>query len=306
MANKPVVVPASPSQWDAAFRLMFQHLPEDERDSRIHNGLQLVERQELDPAGVFVALVHGTVVGAQVCQQVPGASGLVWPPQTLDGPERPVLEDALIRHAAQWLRGRGVKLGQCLTTVEEAALADPLVRNGFNHITRLCYLQHDLAEPDDPFPGPERLRYVSYPQLPEPALLPATLWRTYEGTEDCPEITNARTLDEVMEGHRVQGQFDPDIWWLALENDHPVGVILLCSVPECAAYDLSYLGVVPEHRGRGLGIEMMDHVLRFVRATGVAKLTLAVDSRNRAAFRLYSKLGFVPLDAREVFLAIWN
>jgi mycothiol synthase len=306
MANDSVVIPALPSHWDEAFRLIFQHLPEDEREPRIHNALQLVERQELDPAGLFVALTQGSIVGAQLCQKVPGASGLVWPAQTLSGPKRTDIEDALIRHAAEWLRGHGVKLAQCLTTVEETYLAEPLLRNGFNHITRLCYLQHELAEPDDPLPGPKRLRYVSFPQLPDPSLLPATLWRTYEGTEDCPEITNARTLDEVMEGHRTQGRYDPEIWWVALEDDQPVGVLLLSSVPECAAYDLAYVGVVSEHRGRGLGVEMMHFALDFVRATGFAKLTLAVDGRNLPAWKLYTKLGFVPLDAREVFLAIWN
>jgi GNAT superfamily N-acetyltransferase len=306
MANVTVVVPASPSQWGEAFRLIFQHLPEDERETRIHNALQLVEFEQIDPAGVFVALDQGSVVGALICQQVPGASGLVWPPQTVYFPERPDIEDALIRHAAEWLRGRGVKLAQCLTTVEETYLAEPLVRNGFNHITRLCYLQHDLAEPDDPLPDPKRLRFLSFSQLPDPSVLSATLWRTYEGTQDCPEITNARTLDEVMEGHRAQGQYDPEIWWVALEEDNPVGVLLMSSVPECAAYDLAYVGVVPEYRGRGLGVEIMHHALGFVRETGWAKLTLAVDGRNLPAWRLYTKLGFVPLDAREVFLAIWE
>ncbi len=146
----------------------------------------------------------------------------------------------------------------------------------------------------------------SLSQLPDPSLLPATLWRTYEGTEDCPEITNARTLDEIMEGHRAQGRFDPDVWWVAFDDENAVGVLLLCSVPECAAYDLSYVGVVPEYRGRGLGVEMMHHALAFVRQTGVSKLTLAVDGRNLPAWKLYTKLGFVPLDAREVFLAIWK
>jgi ribosomal protein S18 acetylase RimI-like enzyme len=49
----------------------------------------------------------------------------------------------------------------------------------------------------------------------------------------------------------------------------------------------------------------MEKALREARAARVARLTLAVDARNRPAWNLYQKLGFEPYDQREVYLAIW-
>ncbi len=69
--------------------------------------------------------------------------------------------------------------------------------------------------------------------------------QSYEGTADCPEITGARTAEEIIEGHRAQGKYDPGRWWLALAAGQAIGVVLLTEVPEWAAWDLAYIGVVP-------------------------------------------------------------
>jgi len=83
-------------------------------------------------------------------------------------------------------------------------------------------------------------------------------------------------------------------------------VLLLCEMPEWAAWDVAYVGVVPEARGRGYGREIMHQALAVARADGVARLTLSVDVRNDPAWRLYTDLGFRPHDRREVFLALWR
>src|SRR5207237_1563992 len=132
------------------------------------------------------------------------------------------------------------------------------------------------------------------------------LLRTYEGTQDCPEITGVRTAEEIIAGHRAQGKHDPRRWWVALAGGRPVGVLLLCEVPEWAAWDVAYVGVVPEARGRGYGRELMHRAVAEARADGVARLTLSVDVRNRRAWELYKGLGFEPHDRREGFLAIWR
>jgi ribosomal protein S18 acetylase RimI-like enzyme len=237
---------------------------------------------------------------------VPGASGLVWPPQAVDGPGRGAVEDALVRRAVSWMRQRGAKLAQCLLAPDETHLAEPLLRNGFAHVTALWYMQHDLARVPGPSGVGPHLWHVPYSRLSSPAEFHRALLRTYEGTEDCPEITGVRTVEEVIEGHRSQGKYDPGRWWLALADGRPVGVLLLCEVPEWAAWDVAYVGVVPEARGRGYGRALMHKALAEARADGVPRLTLSVDARNRPAWRLYTELGFEPQDRREVFLAIWR
>jgi ribosomal protein S18 acetylase RimI-like enzyme len=305
MTAPPAIAPARPRELEAAFGLIFRHVAEGEREARVANALHLVRQGELDPAGILLATEGGASVGAIACLPVPGASGLVWPPQAVAGPRQAAVEDALVRHAADWLRRRGARLGQCLLTAEEVPLAEPLLRNGFAHVTSLCYMQHDLSPLPRP-PGDERLRCVPYGEVADPAAFADTLLRTYEGTQDCPEITGVRSAEEIIAGHRAQGKHDPARWWLALAGGRPVGVLLLCEVPEWAAWDVAYVGVVPEARGRGYGRELMHKALAKARADGVARLTLSVDVRNRPAWGLYTDLGFVKSDRREVYLAIWR
>ena len=167
-------------------------------------------------------------------------------------------------------------------------------------------MQRNLEPSSIPTAGTTRVHYVPYSQLTTPRLFRETLMHSYEGTADCPEITGVRTGDEIIDGHRAQGKHDPARWWLALAAGQPVGVLLLCEVPEWAAWDVSYVGVVPWARRRGFGREMMLKALADAHRDGVARLTLSVDARNRAAWQLYTDLGFVACERREVFLAIWR
>lgn len=84
--------------------------------------------------------------------------------------------------------------------------------------------------------------------------------------------------------------------FLALSGSRPVG-IAVCFVgfstfaarPLINIHDLA---VVPEHRGRGVGRRLLEHIEARGRALGCAKLTLEVNVENREAHRLYTLFGF--------------
>jgi GNAT superfamily N-acetyltransferase len=175
-----------------------------------------------------------------------------------------------LRHVCAWLRERGVKLVQTLLAPEETFLADPLLRNGFSAVTRLWYMRHDLNLPVDCLNTPSRLNYQTFA---DDAQFRQTLLRTYEGTLDCPEVNGIRDIDEVLEGHRAQGAFDAERWWLARDGERPMGVLL--------------------------------HALCEARAAAASAVTLSVDARNQPAWNLYRSLGFEPYDQRVVYLAIF-
>jgi ribosomal protein S18 acetylase RimI-like enzyme len=305
MGPASVIAPARPHELEAAFELVFRYVAADERPTRIANALRLVEKGELDPAGILVASRGGELLGAVVYLPVPGASGLVWPAQAIEGANREAIEDALVRRATTALREQGARLAQSLLTEAELSLAGPLLRNGFAHVTALWYMQHELGASAGGAPA-GRLTYLSYNQLSNPVLFHETLLRTYEDTRDCPEISGVRTADQIIAGHRAQGKYDPRRWILALAAGRPVGVLLLSEMPEWAAWDVAYVGVVPTERSRGYGRELMQKALAVARADGVARLTLSVDVRNERAQRLYKSLGFQTYDRREAILAIWR
>jgi ribosomal protein S18 acetylase RimI-like enzyme len=296
--------PARPEEWPQAFRLVFQYTPKEDRQARVRNALRLMRQGELNPAGVIVLAVNQTLLGAMVCLPVAGATALVWPPQAVTGGARWEIEDRLMTYAIAWLRGEGAKLGQTLLAPEESQLADSLKRHDFVHITNLCYMRHDLRSLPGRSLGIPPLTYQTYKDC-DRALFHQVLCRSYEQTRDCPEVNGVRTLQETIAGHQAQGIYDPVHWWLAQQAGHPVGALLIAAVPE-QGWDLSYVGVVPESRRRGIGKALTQKALEEARAAGADQLTLAVDTRNLPAWNLYRNLGFEPFDQREVYLAIWN
>src|SRR5262249_9580943 len=235
----------------------------------------------------------------------PGGSGLVWPPQVASGPCRSLHEDALTRHVIGWLRQRGARLAQCLLAPEEASLASPLLRNGFRHITALWYLRHERELSPSWLGTPSRLTLQTYEEA-DRDLFHTTLWRTYEGTLDCPEVAGARTLEDILTGHKAQGVFDPSLWWLGLADGVPVGVLLTVASTEPSGWEVAYVGIVPDARRRGFGRELMFQARLEARAAEVPEVCLTVDGRNHPAWELYRSLGFAAFDRREVFLALWD
>jgi ribosomal protein S18 acetylase RimI-like enzyme len=304
MRSAPTPEPARIDELADAFRLIFRHLSPEERDARVRNALHLIERRELDPRGVFVVRGPGGLAGTLACSPVPGAGGILWPP-AVAGEHPGEAEDALVRHACAWLRGQGARLAQALLAPADEALAAPLVRNGVAHVTNLWYLRHDLVLDASLLGAPPRLDFEAY--HPESAAaFQDTLRRTYEQSLDCPEVNGARTMDEVIEGHRAQGLFDPDRWWLARAGGRPVGVLIVTELPESSDWEVAYMGVVPEARRQGAGRELLLWALCEARAAGAPRLTLSVDARNLPAWELYRRVGFEPFDRRAVYLVVWG
>jgi len=51
--------------------------------------------------------------------------------------------------------------------------------------------------------------------------------------------------------------------------------------------------VLPEHRGKGVGEALMRHALKVSKERGYTQTGLMVNQKNRVAWSLYEKLGFV-------------
>ena len=52
------------------------------------------------------------------------------------------------------------------------------------------------------------------------------------------------------------------------------------------------VGILPEHRGKGLGTVLLWHSLAGFKAAGVERVFLEVTAQNSGACRLYERLGF--------------
>lgn len=85
---------------------------------------------------------------------------------------------------------------------------------------------------------------------------------------------------------------------LILEEGTPAGRLYVDRGK--AGYRILDIALLPEHRGRGLGTQLLQAVLAEARAAGLP-VRLSV-SRENPALRLYRRLGFAPLAEEGFYL----
>ena len=91
---------------------------------------------------------------------------------------------------------------------------------------------------------------------------------------------------EWLEAMTGDPQFDPAVWFVALEDGDLVGVAL--------AWDdgfLKDLAVRPEARGRGVGEALLLHAFQTFARRGAGHVSLKVRAGNHRARRLYERAG---------------
>ncbi len=123
------------------------------------------------------------------------------------------------------------------------------------------------------------------------AELIALLESTYVDTMDCPGLAGMRATSDVLDGHFGSGARRRH-WLIAREHGSACGVCLLNTSPDGTSAELAYFGVAPPARGRGLARVLLAVGLHACSAARVASVTLAVDSRNTPAKKLYETQGF--------------
>jgi mycothiol synthase len=299
MSNVLVINQARPDEWPAALDMAYGRVAGERRRFQVIHALHLIDEGAIDPAGILVARAREKICGVQVCVPLGGASFLFWLPATHRQGATESLEDILVQAGLAWCRQQGGKLAHAIFSPADAGPATALVRNGFARLTQLLYLGHDLHNLAE---APATVASFEAFAPANEATFRHALARSYDGTLDCPELNGVRTIDEILDGYRREGPFRPECWWLVRIVDQPVGVVILTEVPEGPAWDLSYVGIVPEARRKGLARAATCRALHAARDARAAELVLAVDARNVPARALYQSLGFVETEVRDVYL----
>lgn len=112
-----------------------------------------------------------------------------------------------------------------------------------------------------------------------------------------PCFTKFASCKRLMQQIVEKAGFLPQATWLGVyvsESDdlwEPCGTIQgICD--EFAFGSVQNLGVVPEHRNRGLGSCLLGHALDGFRKAGLEHVHLEVTADNHGAVRLYRSVGF--------------
>ena len=123
---------------------------------------------------------------------------------------------------------------------------------------------------------------------------------TYVETRDVPELNGHRNIESTLAGYAEMIVGIPESWWIVQCNSENVGCLLL--TPTGAGHcEITYLGLLPEWRGKGLSKAVMNFVWEWASRNGTEVITLAVDLRNTPAIRLYQSCGFKT----ERFVQAW-
>ena len=259
---------------------------------RLDHAFRLISRGELNPDDLLVARSDGRVVGAVLCQPLPGAIAVIWPPGAVgdDSATQDALVAAALRHVA------GTKVVQAFLPPEESARAASLLRAGFRQVARVWQMRRNSETATSAggrsavAPLNETVALVPYPAC-DPSEFEQVLVRCHDDSLDCPELHGVRTPAELLAGYRDCAP-DPAQWWLARRDGNGIGVLLLSS-PE-----LVFVGVVPERRAQGIGRMLVEAARDFA-----PDLNVTVDTRNFPAVQLYQSVGFVTTGVRDVFIA---
>ena len=254
-----------------------------------------------------VDLLFGVYAGNRLVTAVagltsPGAMALILFSSDLLTAERRLGVLAALKAVLAASQQRSIAILEALISPESQSQAKVLSEVGFRRLTCLRYLQRPVAAATPDSKGRCELDWVSY--SPETELLfERIVEQTYVQTQDCPELSGLMPVSAVVAGHRATGVFEPGLWWTAVRDGDPVGVMLLSRLASDPALEIVYMGVAQPARRQGVAHALLDRAVACARSNGATGLTLAVDERNAPAVGLYERWGFTEFGVRDAWIA---
>jgi len=293
------VGPASRAEYAAALKMVFLHLPIDARARTIKTLLSAAARGQISFEGLLVARQGGQLRGAIWARVNSGNIASVWPPRVFgETPEKTI--EALFEAMDRFLSARKVRLAQSLIEPRDEEGAGRLEADGYHVSTDLLY----LACLRDRFPvsaPPSRLEFEPHGAAHRHRLS-TLVSRTYVGTRDFPELNEICPAEDVLTGYRDSGVHDPNAWFFVRERGRDIGCLLLTDHPQDKQFELLYMGLIPEARGRCRGIDVTRYALWQTAQAGRQRIVLGVDAANAPAIRMYKRAGFTQWDRQKVML----
>jgi len=297
--------PVTPAQIPAALRLILSNTAQDAAESQITDFIRYSEQRGIHLADLQVIQANGRLIWAILPMVNPGRTVLLFAAPVRTARSHPAAVDSAIDSICQRLAGQNVQLAQVLLDPTDHATIDTYANRGFSRMAELIYLHRTLRSTGSsiaaPPPPAAEFELQSYSPATHDAFA-AAIVASYQNSLDCPALNGVRDIADVITGHKAAGEFDPEDWFLLSRRGQPAAVLLLNRTPQIEHMELVYLGLAPPVRGLGIGNYLMNLALHRVRQRNFAGLTLAVDSRNAPALRLYHRHGMQRLMSKVALM----
>lgn len=253
---------------------------------RRHGSQMLDDQATLLQSGLSaIALLNGSAAGfLGVTLRAPaGSSAEVWADLGLVAVDQgqsvqPVLA-VMLQQVLPVLRANGCTGLVCLTG--QGWLKDGLLREGFAEIDQVLNYLNDTLVLAPQSPAAAHLQSAGPGDIDTILALNAAafapLWRYGDAVVISWLLTSQRAV-------------------VAYRDDRPVGFALTSHTSAGNYAHLIRVAVRPEAQGRGIGRQLVLDGLRFARDVGAAGLALNTQASNTPSRRLYSSLGFRPVE----------
>lgn len=256
--------------------------------------IQYAQAHRIDLNGLWSRLdARGSIESTVLAVPSPGRTAMIFASRPTT--DREVWSLAgLIDHACQQLTGLDVNLAQALLDPGDSLDGDMFRTAGFIDLAVLSYLERSVkprGQQTQPPQWPADVTTTPFNDSMRHELL-MILAQSYQDTMDCPGLQGYRRTEDILEGHRASGLFDPALWTILRVNGVAAGVLLLNPSADHRTIELVYLGLVKWARGRGLGTQLLRHGLLLLQRRRERTITLAVDEANVPAIALYQGEGF--------------
>ncbi len=294
----------SAREQETALAILFRDLDDASRQQHISDLLEQASIGQLPLDGLLLAKSDGRPVGCGLYLIERDQTAFVWPPAvdaenclSVD-PEN--IADAILQRICREVDAADAWIGQCILEGDKTVDQQRLIRNGFGYLTDLVFMQRQLTE-QLPASSVESLTAIEYQSDTNRNQFIQLLQRTFQGTLDCPELRDRRSAADMLDGFDASRPKGRAHWKLYQSESQQWGIVLINERPEDKTWEIIYMGVVPEARGKKLGREMLLASLDGLSDRECDSIMLAVDCRNHYAIDTYDEIGFEEIGRRSIY-----
>ena len=233
------------------------------------------------------------------------AGGNVWlcgPKIDTQGPKAFQIARALLAAANQHIEQRHVTLAQVMLNPTQWIESGWYTDFGYDRVITLELHVRTISseEPADEFSSPQSDCHSILYAAEHHVRFSKTLAASYVGSRDCLVLSRQSDPETALADYRGRSLFEPTLWRLFQSADEDFGCLLLRHHADDASLEIVYLGLIPAFRRLGWGHWATCIAMAEAKRLGCRQLTVAVDTENAAALRLYAHCGFWCFSKKRV------